>query len=70
MKNMTMIDQFTSCGSSVTNAVRLSAGVQWGEVYQWLEGKSIGFHQSFRVPPPNSLKFSEFVQLFSLIILV
>ena len=37
MKNMTMIDQFTSCGSSVMNAVRLSAGVQWGEVYEWLD---------------------------------
>ena len=37
VKNMTMIDRFTSCGSSIANAVRFSAGVQWGEAYEWLD---------------------------------
>ncbi|CAF4960302.1 unnamed protein product [Rotaria sp. Silwood1] len=36
MKNMTLIDQFTACGDTVSNAIRLSAGVQWGEAYAWL----------------------------------
>ncbi|CAF5038958.1 unnamed protein product, partial [Rotaria magnacalcarata] len=34
---MTLIPQYSSCGSAnVTNLVRLGAGVQWGEVYEWL----------------------------------
>ncbi|CAF4116467.1 unnamed protein product [Rotaria sp. Silwood2] len=37
MKNMTLIEQYSSCGrTSVSNAVRLGAGVQWGEAYRWL----------------------------------
>ncbi|CAF4967859.1 unnamed protein product, partial [Rotaria magnacalcarata] len=37
MENMTLISQYSSCGSAnVTNVVRLGAGVQWGEVYEWL----------------------------------
>jgi hypothetical protein len=37
MKNMTLINNFPSCtGEYVTNVIRLGAGVQWGEVYNWL----------------------------------
>ncbi|CAF2668844.1 unnamed protein product [Rotaria sp. Silwood2] len=37
MKNMNLLEQYTSCtGEIVSNAIRLSAGVQWGEVYSWL----------------------------------
>ncbi|CAF3507687.1 unnamed protein product [Rotaria sp. Silwood2] len=37
MKNKTLIEQFSSCNaSSVLNAVRLGAGVQWSKVYKWL----------------------------------
>ena len=37
MKNMTLIPQYLSCnGATISNVVRLSAGVQWGEVYTWL----------------------------------
>jgi FAD/FMN-containing dehydrogenase len=37
MKNMTLINNFSLCtGEIVTNAIRLGAGVQWGEVYTWL----------------------------------
>ncbi|CAF4172789.1 unnamed protein product, partial [Rotaria sp. Silwood2] len=37
MKNMTLIEQYSSCGrASISNAVRLGAGVQWGEAYRWL----------------------------------
>ncbi|CAF4913767.1 unnamed protein product, partial [Rotaria sp. Silwood1] len=36
MKNMTLIDLYTGCGNVVSNAIRLSAGVEWGEVYSWL----------------------------------
>ena len=37
MKNKTLIPQYSSCGTSVSNAVLLSAGVQWGDVYTWLD---------------------------------
>ncbi|CAF3846290.1 unnamed protein product [Rotaria sordida] len=37
MKNITLIEQYSSCGRvSVSKAVRISAGVQWREVYRWL----------------------------------
>ncbi|CAM2726255.1 unnamed protein product [Rotaria socialis] len=37
MKSMTLIEQYISCtGENVANAIRLGAGVQWGEVYAWL----------------------------------
>ena len=37
MKNMTLIDNFPLCtGENISNAIRLGAGVQWGEVYNWL----------------------------------
>jgi FAD/FMN-containing dehydrogenase len=37
MKNMTLMNNFSLCtGEMVTNAIRLGAGVQWGEVYNWL----------------------------------
>jgi FAD/FMN-containing dehydrogenase len=37
MKNMTLIEQYSSCGlATVSNAVRLGAGVQWIEAYTWL----------------------------------
>ena len=34
---MTLINQFTTCGDSVSNAARFSAGVQWGQAYAWLD---------------------------------
>jgi hypothetical protein len=38
MKNMTLIEQYSSCGlTNVSNAVRIEAGTQWGEAYQWLD---------------------------------
>jgi FAD/FMN-containing dehydrogenase len=37
MKNMTLIGNFSLCtGESISNVIRLGAGVQWGEVYSWL----------------------------------
>ena len=37
MKNMTLIKSFPLCtGETVSNAIRLDAGVQWGDVYSWL----------------------------------
>ncbi len=37
MKNMTLIDKYSSCGlEPVSNAVRIGAGVQWSEVYKYL----------------------------------
>jgi FAD/FMN-containing dehydrogenase len=37
MKNITLINQYASCtGETVSNAVRIGAGVQWDEVYAWL----------------------------------
>lgn len=37
MKEMTLIKRFQSCsGETITNAIRLMAGVQWGDVYKWL----------------------------------
>ncbi|CAF0986841.1 unnamed protein product [Didymodactylos carnosus] len=37
MKNMTLIEDYSSCGAaSVPNVVRLGAGIQWGEAYEWL----------------------------------
>ncbi|CAF3941543.1 unnamed protein product [Rotaria sordida] len=37
MKTMTLIEQYTSCtDENISNAIRLDAGVQWGEVYVWL----------------------------------
>ncbi|CAF4966777.1 unnamed protein product [Rotaria sp. Silwood1] len=37
MKTMTLIEHYSSCGSeNISNAVRIGAGVQWGEVYRWL----------------------------------
>ncbi|CAF5000659.1 unnamed protein product, partial [Rotaria sp. Silwood1] len=37
MKKMTLVEKYKSCtGEIVSNAIRLSAGVQWGEVYSWL----------------------------------
>ena len=37
MKNMTLIEDYSSCNlKNVSNAVRLDAGVQWSEVYRWL----------------------------------
>ncbi|CAF1038214.1 unnamed protein product [Rotaria sp. Silwood1] len=37
MKNMTLIEQYALCtGETISNAIRLDAGVQWGEVYAWL----------------------------------
>ncbi|CAF0875282.1 unnamed protein product [Rotaria sp. Silwood1] len=37
MKNMTLIEKYSSCnGTNVSNTVRIGAGVQWGEVYRWL----------------------------------
>ncbi|CAF3730178.1 unnamed protein product [Rotaria sp. Silwood1] len=37
MKNMTLIEQYSSCGlTNVSNAIRIEAGVQWGEVYRLL----------------------------------
>ncbi|CAF4992089.1 unnamed protein product, partial [Rotaria sp. Silwood1] len=37
MTNMTLIPDFSSCtGENVLNAIRLDAGVQWGQVYTWL----------------------------------
>ena len=37
MKSMDLVKQYTSCTSErVSNAIRLDAGVQWGEVYAWL----------------------------------
>ncbi|CAF3672644.1 unnamed protein product [Rotaria sordida] len=37
MKGMTLIKQYSSCSlTNVLNAVRIEAGAQWGEVYQWL----------------------------------
>ena len=37
MKSMKLIEQYTSCtGERVSNAIRLSAGSQCGEVYAWL----------------------------------
>ncbi|CAF1140773.1 unnamed protein product, partial [Adineta steineri] len=42
MKNMTMIDQYSSCGlANVSNAVRIEAGAQWGDVYQWLSQSNL-----------------------------
>jgi FAD/FMN-containing dehydrogenase len=37
MKNKTLIDNFSLCtGENISNAIRVGAGVQWGEVYAWL----------------------------------
>ncbi|CAF5000519.1 unnamed protein product, partial [Rotaria sp. Silwood1] len=37
MKNMTLIEQYSSCDlTNVSNAIRIEAGVQWGEVYRLL----------------------------------
>ncbi|CAF3756681.1 unnamed protein product [Rotaria socialis] len=37
MKNMSLLEQYKLCtGESISNAIRLDAGVQWGEVYSWL----------------------------------
>ena len=37
MKNKALMSEFTTCdGEIVSNAIRLEAGVQWGEVFQWL----------------------------------
>jgi FAD/FMN-containing dehydrogenase len=37
MKNMTLIGNFSLCtGENIANAIRLGAGVQWGDVYTWL----------------------------------
>ncbi|CAF1099749.1 unnamed protein product [Didymodactylos carnosus] len=37
MKNMTFMENFTTCdGSNLSNAIRVGAGVQWGQVYAWL----------------------------------
>jgi len=37
MKNKVLMNEFTTCdGETISNAIRLEAGVQWGEVYQWL----------------------------------
>lgn len=37
MKNMTLIPRYSSCGhADIMNAARISAGVQWDEVYRWL----------------------------------
>ncbi|CAM4778915.1 unnamed protein product [Rotaria magnacalcarata] len=37
MKTMTLIEQYSSCGHpTILNAARIDAGVQWGEVYRWL----------------------------------
>ncbi|CAF1113813.1 unnamed protein product [Adineta steineri] len=42
MKNMTMIDQYSSCGlANVSNAVRIEAGAQWSDVYQWLSQSNL-----------------------------
>lgn len=42
MKNMNLIEQYTSCtGETILNAIRLSAGVQWGEVYTWLSAYNL-----------------------------
>ena len=42
MKNMTLIEQYSSCGlANVSNAIRIEAGVQWGEVYRWLNQFSL-----------------------------
>ena len=38
MKNLTLIQQYSACdGTKITNAARLGAGVQWAEVYKWLD---------------------------------
>ena len=37
MKNMTLIESFPLCsGENISNVIRVGAGVQWGEVYNWL----------------------------------
>ncbi|UJR21605.1 hypothetical protein I4U23_024687 [Adineta vaga] len=37
MKNLTLLDKWTSCtGENISNVIRVGAGVQWGEVYNWL----------------------------------
>lgn len=37
MKTKTLINNFSVCtGETILNAIRLDAGVQWGEVYPWL----------------------------------
>lgn len=37
MKNKSLIQEYKSCNGEITyNAIRLDAGVQWGEVYSWL----------------------------------
>lgn len=37
MKNMTYIEKYLTCKNvEVSNVVRLDAGVQWGDVYKWL----------------------------------
>lgn len=38
MKKMTLIEEYTSCkGENVSKAVRIESGVQWNEVYRWLD---------------------------------
>ncbi|CAF1308996.1 unnamed protein product [Adineta steineri] len=37
MKNFTFINNTLSCtGENISNAIRIGAGIQWGEVYKWL----------------------------------
>lgn len=42
MKNMEVLEEYTSCtGERVSNAIRLGAGVQWGELYTWLSSRNL-----------------------------
>lgn len=42
MKNKELTSHYTSCtGEHVSNAIRLDAGVTWGEVYNWLEPENL-----------------------------
>ena len=42
MKTMDLIKAYTSCrGEHVSNAIRLSAGVQWGDVCTWLSSYNL-----------------------------
>ncbi|CAF2749830.1 unnamed protein product [Rotaria sp. Silwood2] len=42
MKTMTLIERYSSCsGETISNAARIGAGVQWGEVYRWLNAYNL-----------------------------
>ena len=42
MKSMSLEKEYRSCkGESISNAIRVSAGVQWGEIYTWLSAYNL-----------------------------